>query len=249
MIEILLDDPWFLVINKPIDLLTQAPEAIPSVQSQLVVQLQPSMINTPFIGIPHRLDRMTSGVLVVARNQRALRRLCDQFAARTVRKEYVAWVEGAVEPSQGIWSDWIRKIPDVSRAECVEPDAEGGRIAELEYQVLARAHEHADRDVSLVRIGLKTGRMHQIRIQFGSRGHPVVGDRLYGGREWVDSSAHPTREPRLALHAWRLEFHHPKTAERVEVSAPIPSTPPWNHADWSGIAERAMAPFVGPPLA
>ncbi|MFO0011465.1 MAG: pseudouridine synthase, partial [Planctomycetota bacterium] len=99
MIEILIDDPWFLVINKPIDLLTQAVAGVPSVQSMLIDQLRNGP-SKPFVGIPHRLDRMTSGVMVVARNQRALRRLCDQFAARSVHKEYLAWVFGET-PERG----------------------------------------------------------------------------------------------------------------------------------------------------
>lgn len=241
MIEVLIEDPWFLVVNKPIDLLTQAVVGVPSVQSQLIEQLRVSASN-PFVGIPHRLDRMTSGVLVVARNQRALRRLSEQFAVRSVRKEYLAWVFGNVE-EQGVWTDWIRKIPDVAKAELVEPDVDGARLAELEFETLdrrviglqglttgerAQMSQPRQREVSLVRVALKTGRMHQIRIQFASRGHPILGDATYGG--WIDFARQDreTREPMLALHASHLEFNHPKTAERIAAQAPIPEYYPWN---------------------
>jgi 23S rRNA pseudouridine1911/1915/1917 synthase len=229
MIEILIDDPWFLVVNKPIDLLTQAVHGVPNMQSQLVEQLS-SGVSKPFVGIPHRLDRMTSGVVVIARNQRALRRLCDQFAARTVRKQYVAWVMGVTE-DRGTWQDWIRKIPDVAKAELVDAPRESevtdARIAELEYQTMLRGDVEGHGPVSLVRVFLKTGRMHQIRVQFASRGHPILGDALYGGGIQTHEQPWETREPMIALHASNLEFFHPKTAERISAYAPEPTSYPW----------------------
>jgi 23S rRNA pseudouridine1911/1915/1917 synthase len=253
MIEVLIEDSWFLVINKPIDLLTQAVAGVSSVQSQLTEQFRVNA-STPFVGMPHRLDRMTSGVLVIARNQRALRRLSEQFAARSVRKDYLAWVFGNVE-DQGVWTDWIRKIPDVAKAELVEPEVEGARLAELEFQTLDRRTINSrgmealasgettqlsqqapsletlqprQREVSLVRVALKTGRMHQIRIQFASRGHPILGDATYGGGIDFARQERETREPMLALHASRLEFSHPKTGERVVALARTPESFPWN---------------------
>jgi len=236
MIEVLVDDPWFLVISKPIDLLTQAPEGIPSVQSQLIQQLAPNMPRTPFVGIPHRLDRMTSGVLVVARNQRALRRLCEQFAARKVAKEYVAWVEGEA-PAAGHWSDWIRKIPNEPKGEIVDAACEGARHASLRLETLGSVPmAEATKRASLVRIYLETGRMHQIRLQFAARNLPIVGDRLYGGAE-VERGGEPlTREPPIALHAYRLQFFHPKSGEAVLATAPLPAHRPWGLPELQAVA-------------
>lgn len=226
MIELLLEDPWFLVLNKPIDLLTQAPAHLESVQRRLVEQLAPSMAATPFIGIPHRLDRMTSGAMVVARNQRALRRLCDQFASRKVRKEYIAWVHGSV-PEQGEWVDTLRKVPDEARAEVVDASHEDGRLATLSYRLIQTVHGTDGTCRSLVRIALGTGRMHQIRIQFASRGHCILGDAQYGSScHWGDAQA-ISREPPIALHAFRIGFHHPKNGEFVSVHAPPPAEFPW----------------------
>jgi RluA family pseudouridine synthase len=236
MIDVLIDDPWFAVVNKPIDLLTQAVAGIPSLQSLLIDQWRSgqwrsgqcrSEGSNPFVGIPHRLDRMTSGALVVAKNQRALTRLCQQFAARSVQKEYLAWVMGQLDAC-GSWNDWIRKIPDVAKAEIVDPDTQGARQAELRFETLERSRLATGQPVCLVRIELMTGRMHQIRIQFASRGHPVLGDATYGGAiEWVRQEQE-TREPMLALHASGLVFSHPKTAERVAAHAPRPTAHPWN---------------------
>jgi RluA family pseudouridine synthase len=237
MIEILVDDPWFLVINKPVDLLTQAIAGIPNVQSRLIEQLAPTMPTTPFIGIPHRLDRMTSGVVVVARNQRSLRLLCAQFASRKVTKDYLAWVHGDIE-TDGEWVDWMRKIPDVAHAELVSPDVEGAREARLSYRKLAMTTEEpsntptadgreASGPISLVFIRLETGRMHQIRLQFSSRGYPILGDRQYGSSHSWGVPGRETREPPIALHAARLQFFHPKTGEKMTVHAPPPEEYPW----------------------
>ncbi|MBM3964589.1 MAG: RluA family pseudouridine synthase [Planctomycetes bacterium] len=241
MIEILVDDPWFLVINKPVDLLTQAIAGIPNVQSRLIEQLATTMTSTPFIGIPHRLDRMTSGAVVVARNQRSLSLLCAQFASRKVTKDYLAWVQGDIE-SQGDWIDWMRKIPDVPQAELVSQDAEGAREARLSFRKLAMTSEPpvhtsaalnastpitASTPISLVLIRLETGRMHQIRLQFSSRGHPILGDSHYGSSQPWGAPDRETREQPIALHAARLQFFHPKTGEKMTVHAPPPVEYPW----------------------
>lgn len=225
-IPILLEDPWFLVLNKPVHLLTQAPAGIPNLQSSLVSQLQQPNAPTPFIGIPHRLDRMTSGAVIVARNQRALRRLCDQFAARTVHKIYLAWVHGAPRPSD-TFTDSIRKVPDEPRAEVVEENAQGARNASLGYETLLTRTDHNGTLSTLVKIRLGTGRMHQIRLQFGHRGHPILGDSLYGSQSTWGNRPDHFREPPMALHAWQIDFHHPKTAERISVTAPVPTEFPW----------------------
>lgn len=229
-VEILLDDPWFLVVNKPIDLLSQAIESLPSLQSQLIKQLTLPDAPKPFIGMPHRLDRMTSGTIVIARNQRALRRLCDQFAARTVTKEYLAWVSGQL-PIEGTWEDIMRKVPDEPRAELATLDQEHAKPASLDYRVLQTRFDSQGQTQSLLLIRLGTGRMHQIRLQSASRGHPILGDRVYGSQcTWSDPDAKDPanfREPPLALHAFRLTFHHPKTAEKISVEAPPPKGFPW----------------------
>lgn len=237
-IEILIDDPWFLVVNKPIDLLSQAIDTLPSLQSRLIEQLSQSDSPTPFIGMPHRLDRMTSGTVVVARNQRALRRLCDQFAARSVVKEYLAWVSGDI-PAEGTWEDIMRKVPDQPRAELTSADSEHAKPASLNYRVLAKRVGSQNQVESLLMIQLGTGRMHQIRLQCASRGFPILGDRLYASPwnwgETAGPNAKTYREPALALHAFRLTFHHPKTAERIVAMADPPADFPWGTpSNWRG---------------
>jgi 23S rRNA pseudouridine1911/1915/1917 synthase len=231
-IEILLEHPWFLVINKPSGVLTQAVPGIDSVQTLLVKQLKDREPNgpVPFIGMPHRLDRVTSGVMVVARNQRALRRLSDQFALRTTKKLYRATIPIISERS-GKWIDWIRKIPNEAKAEIVDREAEGAKEAILSFRVLDDSETTMNgipHKTSTVEIELETGRMHQIRLQFAAHGYPILGDFLYGSDlRWLDSEP-GQRESPIALHAYSIQFRNPQNAELIEVVAP---TAPlgWSH--------------------
>ena len=224
MIEILLESSWFLVINKPSGKLTQAVPGIESVQTMLVKQLQArdSLVATPFIGIPHRLDRPTSGAMIVARNQRSLRRLSDQFASRKVNKIYHALVPRIDGSEEVEWRNTMRKVPDEARAELVSISAEGAKEAVLRFRVVEQ-FDFNQRAVSLVEIQLETGRMHQIRLQFSSHGHPILGDLLYGSEiEWLGSTP-GERESPIALHARSIEFRHPQNAELISVVAPYPA--------------------------
>jgi 23S rRNA pseudouridine1911/1915/1917 synthase len=164
-------------------------------------------------GIVHRLDRYTSGVLLVAKHDAAHRSLAGQFADRRVRKIYLALVHGSVEPDHAridkpIARDPVRRVRMTARLA-------HGRSAWSEYRVLRR---FANFTLLEVRIG--TGRTHQIRVHLSSIGHPVAGDRLYGAPAQV-----PGREPlgRYFLHAASIQFEQPTSGELVEVSAPLPA--------------------------
>lgn len=217
-IPILLDDQHFMIVNKPAGLFSQAAAGIASVETQLAQQLKlrDAHPGTPFIGLPHRLDRSTSGAMLVARNQRSLARFGAQFQSRKVGKLYLAILVGSVADDFATWSDRIRKLEGEPRAEIVPPEAEGGRQASLAMRVLARSAKH-----SLVLVQLHTGRMHQIRVQAASRGLPVLGDPTYGeilaGSQTEYSSAIP-----IGLHAMRLEIRHPKTAKQISCTADLP---------------------------
>ena len=227
MIEILHENAWFLVINKPSGILTQAVPGIVSVQTTLVKQLQERdpASPKPFIGMPHRLDRVTSGAMVVARNQRALRRLSDQFASRKVSKIYHAIVPQMTASGETTWTDWMRKVPDEARAEIV-PESNANTETDAKQAVLrfhVVAHQVLDEvPISLMEIELETGRMHQIRLQFATHGYPILGDVLYGSAiQWLGAIP-GERESPIALHARKIEFRHPQNAELVSVMAPYP---------------------------
>lgn len=159
-------------------------------------------------GIVHRLDRYTSGVLLVAKTDAAHRALAQQFSARQVKKVYLALVQGSPKADTGRIEKPIARDP-VHRTR-MTARLETGRKAVSEYRVLRR---YAGYTLLEVRIG--TGRTHQIRVHLASIGHPVAGDRLYGARAEPEAG-------RYFLHAHRIRFRQPSTGEPVEVRSPLP---------------------------
>ena len=164
-------------------------------------------------GIVHRLDRYTSGALLVAKNDAAHQRLAEQFASRRVEKTYLAMVHGKVKPDRGRIEKSIARDPR-QRIRMTARLAKG-RAAWSEYHVLRR---FAGFTYLEVRIG--TGRTHQIRVHLSSIGHPVVGDRLYGAPAKI--AGEPTL-PRYFLHAHRIRFEQPSTGEPITVESPLPA--------------------------
>jgi 23S rRNA pseudouridine1911/1915/1917 synthase len=164
-------------------------------------------------GIVHRLDRYTSGVLLVAKNDAAHQRLAEQFASRRVEKTYLALVHGKVKLERGRIEKPIARDPR-QRVRMTARLARG-RAAWTEYHVLRR---FADFTFLEVRIG--TGRTHQIRVHLASIGHPVVGDRLYGAPAKIAGEATLAR---YFLHSHRIRFDHPSTGERITVESPLPA--------------------------
>ena len=163
-------------------------------------------------GIVHRLDRYTSGVLLVAKNDAAHQRLAEQFAARHVEKTYLALVHGNVKQDRGRIEKPITRDP--RQRVRMTARLSRGRAAWTEFHVL---HRFAGFTYLEVRIG--TGRTHQIRVHLASTGHPVVGDRLYGAPSKV---AGQPALPRYFLHAHRIRFQQPSTGQPVTVESPLP---------------------------
>jgi 23S rRNA pseudouridine1911/1915/1917 synthase len=225
---ILYEDNHCLAVAKPAPLLTQGvPPGIPTLEAMVKAYLK-ERYHKPgnvYLGIPHRLDRPVSGVVLFARNTKAARRLAEQFQERTVRKVYWALVERSPEghlpsPPQGVWEDWLRKVQEESRTERVPQGTEGARQARLRYRVLREAADSA-----LLEIEPETGRMHQIRVQAAVRGWPVLGDFQYGSRLPFGPPAELPRDRIIALHARSLTFLHPIRYESITVTAPLP--PGW----------------------
>ncbi|MBM4154255.1 MAG: RluA family pseudouridine synthase [Lentisphaerae bacterium] len=163
-------------------------------------------------GIVHRLDRDTSGLLLVAKSQRAHRALVEQFKERKVTKEYVAIVFGRPEPETGTVRTLIGR--SASNRQKMTTDTEHGRTAITRYAVVA-----SNERISLVRLWIETGRTHQIRVHMTHIGHPIVGDAMYGARKKESASIGASRQ---MLHAERIAFTHPISLEDLEFSAPLP---------------------------
>jgi 23S rRNA pseudouridine1911/1915/1917 synthase len=170
-------------------------------------------------GIVHRLDKETSGLLVVAKNDEAHRRLSERWRTPEVRKIYVALVYGTPDPAEGRIDRPIGRHPKDRKKMAVVP---GGREARTRYRTLERFHGS-----SLLEIELETGRTHQIRVHLASIGHPVVGDPVYGGAQWKGVQGGRVRAllrslDRQALHASRLELVHPRSGDGMVFESPLP---------------------------
>jgi 23S rRNA pseudouridine1911/1915/1917 synthase len=162
-------------------------------------------------GIVHRLDKETSGLLVVAKNDAAHRALADQFASRTLTKEYVALVAGVPKADSGSINSAISRHPVHRHRMTV---GEGGRPARTDWTVEKKFETQA----ALLRCRIHTGRTHQIRVHLKSLGHPILGDATYG---WKPNPALPV-PPRVMLHAEHLVFSHPVSGKVLDLHAPLP---------------------------
>jgi 23S rRNA pseudouridine1911/1915/1917 synthase len=188
-------------------------------------------------GIVHRLDKDTSGLIVVAKNDRTHAALAELFASRKIKKSYIALVHGTVERAKGTISASVGRDP-MRRTRMTAKPLGDARTAVSHYEVVRRLANRFGK-FTLVKVRIETGRTHQIRVHMASIGHPVVGDTLYGGSgqltDQVASQAATSKaarrkaEPerlrlgRNFLHSARLEFAHPKTGKLLELEAPLPA--------------------------
>ncbi len=222
MVEILFEDNHCLAVNKPAGLLTQGdvtgePTLLDWARASLKSRFaKPGNV---FVGLVHRLDRPTSGVVLLARTSKAASRLSAQFREGTIEKVYRAIIDGTCLEDSGTWTDTLWKDEGRNVVQVVAEGTRGGRDASLSYRVLARRAGS-----TLIELRPSTGRGHQLRIQLASRGFPISGDRKYGATTTLMAV---DRRPRIALHACRMTFTHPTRPEAISVDAPEPEDWPW----------------------
>ncbi|MFA6636054.1 MAG: RluA family pseudouridine synthase [Candidatus Omnitrophota bacterium] len=210
-LDILYEDEQLIVINKPAGMVVHPGSGrekgtLISALLYYLGELPESIESSRRPGVVHRLDKDTSGVMVVAKSEKALRVLSDEFRERTVKKTYVAVLSGNVEMDNGVVDAPLARQKLDRKKMGVEYSE--GRPSRTVYHVLERFG-----DFTLVRLDLLTGRTHQIRVHMKHIGNPVAGDKEYGGKGEID---------RQALHAETLGLIHPETKERMEFSAPMP---------------------------
>lgn len=214
--EILYEDAHIIVVNKPAGLSTQAPPiAGPTLESAVRAYLGSVPSGSDYVGTVHRLDRPVSGVVVWAKSTKAARRLSQQFARRTVMKEYWAIVEGSPNSAEGLWEDWLfHDRTGLGRVQVVAAGTPRSQLARTRY---ARGDATSLRPgLSWLKLAPETGRTHQLRIQAASRSLPVVGDSLYGAREGFPVG--------IALHARSLTLVHPAWDRAMSWTAPLPES-------------------------
>nr|WP_294973767.1 23S rRNA pseudouridine(1911/1915/1917) synthase RluD [uncultured Pseudomonas sp.] len=224
-LDIVYEDDQILVINKPAGLVVHpaAGHASGTLLNALLHHV-PDIINVPRAGIVHRLDKDTTGLMVVAKTLEAHTNLVAQLQARSVSRIYEAIVTGVIVSGGTVDAPIGRH--GVQRQKMAVVDA--GKVAISHYRVLDRFRAHTH-----VRVKLETGRTHQIRVHMTHIGHPLVGDPTYGGRFRIPPGASPTlieslRDfPRQALHARFLELDHPHTNVRMKWESPLPDDFTW----------------------
>ena len=215
------EDKHVFVVDKPAGLVVHPGAGNPdnTLQNALLA-LDPKLASLPRAGIVHRLDKDTSGLLIVARTLPAHTALVRMLGERDVHREYEAICRG-VMTAGGTIDAPIDRHPTERVRMAVR---EGGRDAVTHYRVIARFRANTH-----VRVQLETGRTHQIRVHLAHAGYPIVGDRVYGGRLTLPKGANEElrqalREfPRQALHAARLQFDHPVTGKPLECASPLPA--------------------------
>ncbi|RMG60311.1 MAG: 23S rRNA pseudouridine(1911/1915/1917) synthase RluD [Gammaproteobacteria bacterium] len=219
-LDIVYRDEALLVVNKPAGLVVHpaAGHAAGTLQNALLHH-DPGLAQVPRAGIVHRLDKDTSGLMVVARSIEAHHDLVAQLQARSVRREYLALVQGELVAGGTIEAPIGRHPVDRKR----QAVTEAGREAITHYRIERRYTGY-----TLLRVSLETGRTHQIRVHMAHVHHPLVGDPVYGGRPRIPRGLEAgLRErlqgfPRQALHAQRLGLLHPQTGEEMQWEAPLP---------------------------
>lgn len=227
-LRILYEDNHLLVVEKPPGLLSQSdhtgkPDLLTLAREYIRVKYnKPGEV---YLGMVHRLDRAVGGVIIFARTSKAAARLNEQFSARTVKKIYLACVEGRITPPEGERTHWMRKNEATRMAEKSHPKDKFGKEAKLRYRVIRSENHDEFGPVSYVEVELLTGRFHQIRYQLSAMGHPIPGDYKYGSR--ITLPGGNESHDRLALHAIRLTIKHPTKKEAMTFESPVSENWPW----------------------
>lgn len=225
-LDILYEDDDLLVLNKPAGMVVHpaAGNHEGTLVNALLAHCRESLSGIGGVarpGIVHRLDKETSGLMVIAKNDAAHNGLSAQFAVHSLERSYLALVWGTLSPSGGVIETQIGRSP-VNRKKMAVVTS-GGKRAETHYRML---ETYAGGAVCLVRCSLKTGRTHQVRVHMTALGHPLIGDKVYGKTPKSALRSEKLKQaagfPRQALHSYRMSFEHPLTHRIMRFEIPLP---------------------------
>ncbi len=218
---VLFEDNHLLIVNKPAGLLVQA-DQIGDMSlldyAKSYIKKQKNKPGNVFIGLPHRLDRPVSGVVILCKTSKALRRMTAIFRNRTILKQYTAIVHGRPDALEATLEDYIAQNKRGKKSFVSHREAKEAQRAQLRYTFL-----QCIGDYSMLNIVLETGRKHQIRVQLSHMGCPIVGDLKYG--------SHKRLGERICLHAHFISFTHPVRNEPISIEAAWPEKEEWDLFD------------------
>ncbi len=205
--KILYEDNHIIVVEKPVNIPSQGDKTGDIDMLTLIKEYLIKKYNKPgdaYLGLVHRLDRPTGGVMVFAKTSKAASRLSEQVRNKKFEKEYLVIVDGKLDKNKGSFEDYLVKNEKNNLSKVTNSKDKNAKLAKLDYEVIKYNEET---NLSLVKVKLHTGRHHQIRVQFASRNHSVYGDQKYGNRG---------KGKQLCLWAYKLSFEHPISKEKIE---------------------------------
>ncbi|MBE5812594.1 MAG: RNA pseudouridine synthase [Clostridiales bacterium] len=206
-LNVIYEDNHIIVVEKQAGIPTQADESGALDMQSLIKQYLKEKYNKPgnvFVGIVHRLDRNVGGIMVFAKTSKGASRLSDEIRERRFHKRYIAILDGVLDKKEDILEDYLLKDEKLNKVSVVTENTRGAKYAKLDYKVLEESKTRTK-----VAINLYTGRAHQIRVQFASRGHALIGDTKYGN----------IKADKIFLWAYEIEFKHPVKDEIVKFSS------------------------------
>ena len=217
-LQVLFEDNHIVIVNKRAGDITQGDKTGDKPLSDVVKEYVKEKYNKPglvFLGVVHRLDRPTSGIIIFARTSKALERLNKMLRDKTIQKTYWAVVKNQPKNEQDSLTNFLKKNPKNNKSTSYTKEIDGSKKAILHYKTIKKLDNY-----SLLEIDLETGRHHQIRCQLSTIGSPIKGDLKYGfNRSNKDGSIH--------LHARKINFIHPVSKEIIQITAPVPDDVIW----------------------
>lgn len=218
-LQVLFEDNHLIIVNKRAGDITQGDKTGDTPLSDVVKAYIKEKYNKPgnvYLGVVHRLDRPTSGIIIFARTSKALERLNKMLRDKTIKKTYWAVVKNQPKKEKDTLINFLKKNPKNNKSSVHSKEISGSKKAILHYQIIKKLDNY-----TLLEIDLETGRHHQIRAQLANIGSPIKGDLKYGfNRSNKDGSIH--------LHARKISFTHPVSKEKISLIAPTPNDVIWN---------------------
>ena len=219
MVKVIYEDNHLLVVEKPVNILSQGDNTNDDDMVNLLKKYLKEKYNKPgnvFVGLVHRLDRPVGGCMVFAKTSKAASRLSEQVRNKSFKKTYRAVIHGNMNKKEDNLLDYLYKNKKTNMVSVVSKNTKDAKDARLSYETL-----DSQKGFSLVQIDLKTGRPHQIRVQFASSKHPLFGDQRYG--QHLNKVGQ-----QIALWSYKIEIVHPTTKEKMEFVCDVPNEYPWN---------------------